>query len=302
MTPRSCLMPGVVLIALGMILGVVPSLQAQNLPSSLLWRVTKGQGAPSHLFGTIHVPDTSVFRQRDTALTLLASSTTFAAELDMDSAESMVDPSQLFLAQGTLYDLLDSASVREICSAITSTMPMLSPLCARLKPGAASVILTMANVKATTSTVMDRFLWDRAGELGIRRVGLESYREQKELLDGITADMLLEQVRDRGRDDSLMRELVAAYVREDLASLAAMGADTSLHAFDDMMDELNGDRNVTMTERMEPLLRSGRAFIAVGALHLTGDRSIIELLRARGYTVEPVMGGVRSMWIPSATR
>jgi uncharacterized protein YbaP (TraB family) len=114
--------------------------------------------------------------------------------------------------------------------------------------------------------------------------------------------MLLEQVRDRERDDSLMRELVDAYAREDLTALAAMAADTSLHSFDDMMDQLNGDRNVTMTERMEPLLRSGRAFIAVGALHLTGDRSIITLLRARGYTVEPVMGGTRSMWIPSATR
>ena len=35
------------------------------------------------------------------------------------------------------------------------------------------------------------------------------------------------------------------------------------------------------------LLEKGNAFIAVGALHLPGERGLIELLREQGYTVSP---------------
>ena len=47
-------------------------------------------------------------------------------------------------------------------------------------------------------------------------------------------------------------------------------------------------RNATMAERMEPLLKDGGAFIAVGALHLSGKEGLIERLRAEGYTVTKV--------------
>ncbi len=44
-------------------------------------------------------------------------------------------------------------------------------------------------------------------------------------------------------------------------------------------------RNATMAERAAPLLDEGGAFIAVGALHLTGQDGLIERIRAMGYTV-----------------
>jgi uncharacterized protein YbaP (TraB family) len=44
-------------------------------------------------------------------------------------------------------------------------------------------------------------------------------------------------------------------------------------------------RNRTMAERALPFLEKGKAFIAVGALHLPGEAGIVELLRKDGYTV-----------------
>ncbi|MBK9183707.1 MAG: TraB/GumN family protein [Ignavibacteria bacterium] len=37
--------------------------------------------------------------------------------------------------------------------------------------------------------------------------------------------------------------------------------------------------------------------MAIGALHLTGEKSILLLLEKEGYRVEPVLGGKRSQWL-----
>jgi len=43
-----------------------------------------------------------------------------------------------------------------------------------------------------------------------------------------------------------------------------------------------------MVERMQPLLTAGDSFIAIGALHLPGERGVLRLLAQRGYTVEAI--------------
>ena len=48
------------------------------------------------------------------------------------------------------------------------------------------------------------------------------------------------------------------------------------------------NRNRRMLERIQPRLREGNAFIAVGALHLPGKDGLLTLLRNKGYRVSPV--------------
>ena len=47
-------------------------------------------------------------------------------------------------------------------------------------------------------------------------------------------------------------------------------------------------RNRTMAAHAGPILDRGNAFIAVGALHLPGEKGLIELFRKDGYTVTAV--------------
>jgi uncharacterized protein YbaP (TraB family) len=54
------------------------------------------------------------------------------------------------------------------------------------------------------------------------------------------------------------------------------------------MRKLLQDRNAIMAERAAPLMASGGAFIAVGALHLAGKTGLIERFRAMGYRVTKV--------------
>ncbi len=54
-----------------------------------------------------------------------------------------------------------------------------------------------------------------------------------------------------------------------------------------MNEELIAKRNANMIERTLPLIEKGGLFIAVGSLHLPGEKGLVERLRARGYKVTP---------------
>jgi uncharacterized protein YbaP (TraB family) len=62
--------------------------------------------------------------------------------------------------------------------------------------------------------------------------------------------------------------------------LTAGYSKAELDTFD---EEMVYSRNADWIPKLEPLLTTGGAFIAVGAGHLQGPRSVIALLAARGY-------------------
>ena len=66
-------------------------------------------------------------------------------------------------------------------------------------------------------------------------------------------------------------------------------------AQDEFMRVLLVDRNAVMAERAAPLIASGGAFIAVGALHLTGKDGLIERFRVDGYAVSCGRAPLRSL-------
>ena len=54
------------------------------------------------------------------------------------------------------------------------------------------------------------------------------------------------------------------------------------------MDRMSYDRNRKWMEKITMTLPVQRVLVAVGAAHLVGKDGLINLLRERGYTVEPV--------------
>lgn len=54
------------------------------------------------------------------------------------------------------------------------------------------------------------------------------------------------------------------------------------------VERVVNERNTRMAERMQPRLKEGGTFIAVGALHLFGDRGVLSLLERRGWRVTRV--------------
>lgn len=262
---------------------------------SLFWRITASSGVVSHIFGTIHLADTTVFHQRDTVLSVLDASTTFAAELNLDSVFLQMKPQILMLRSGTLYDIYDSSDVQLLCAELEKMNPLFGRACPRMKPGAIMMIASMSAIERTAPSSIDEFLWARAKKSQLMRRGLETFAEQIALIDSMPPSMVVQQIKHL---DSAMIESVKLrdhYAKEELDSLTPTHDDDVYTP--ELMATLNDRRNERMVDRMVPLLETGKAFIAIGALHLAGPTSVIALLRQRGYRVEPVIGGRRVDWL-----
>ena len=136
----------------------------------------------------------------------------------------------------------------------------------------------------------------RARKLAI--VGLELPDEQVAAFDAIAPASQVALVRYLlAHRDALEGEheaVVEAWLARDLAALAALEAlqrrrhpDVAPHLAE-LARHLVENRSAQMAHRLFLPLRRGRVFVAVGALHLYGSRSLLALLREQGYRVQRV--------------
>ena len=83
--------------------------------------------------------------------------------------------------------------------------------------------------------------------------------------------------------------MVKLYLARNVAGIHALstelssGIDPALEAL--WYDRLIDRRNFKMAKRAEAHLLQGKAFIAVGALHLPGEKGVLHLLEQRGFKV-----------------
>ena len=93
---------------------------------------------------------------------------------------------------------------------------------------------------------------------------------------------------------AILEELVQAYLQRDLGLMWRVGESEvaqrpELKPLKAVFDQrLLFDRNSRMAERMQPQLKSGQAFVAVGALHLYGEQGLLSLLARDGYRVSRI--------------
>jgi uncharacterized protein YbaP (TraB family) len=92
-------------------------------------------------------------------------------------------------------------------------------------------------------------------------------------------------------------DMLSAYVAGDETQILAITArehdDYKKHGhtdaeWDQQMEDLLYGRNASWIEPIEKLHTTGGGFVAVGAAHLVGTRSVLELLAAKGYAVQRV--------------
>ncbi len=170
-----------------------------------------------------------------------------------------------------------------------------------LKPWFLAVLSALPRCEAEREALnlpeVDQFLAQTAKDLGVKVVGLETPEEQLDAIatmrPEVAAALLTVAARDPGMNDDLYATLLRLYREgwpaEILPISDALGglSEAERSAQDEFMRVLLVDRNAVMAERAAPLLASGGAFIAVGALHLSGRDGLIERFRAMGYRVEP---------------
>jgi len=141
----------------------------------------------------------------------------------------------------------------------------------------------------------DIYLASIAQLLGKQTSGLESIDEQIQVFKGMSEDEQRAYLEDAvsslesGRLGTVLQASVDAWSSGGAAAIGAAlqkERDDESIALRETMRRLLDDRNVRMAERIDSIARSGpSAFVAVGAAHLVGRGSVVELLRKKGLSL-----------------
>jgi uncharacterized protein len=276
--------------------------------TGLFWRIERAGVAPSWLLGTMHVADPQITDLRSPVAAAFA-----AADAVVLESVDVVDPARkrelaermmsiARLPEGETFDAAFTPEEREALAAMTAAHGVPYFMARRMKPWFMSVLLSMPPCVGAASLrgepVLDEKLFVDAVAAGKDVRGLETIEEQFEAVANlettIDATALLEILKlgPQGVEDwyatlvDLYREEMVTLLIPLLDRLPEFAAMAS--AMEDAEAHLVVLRNRRMHERLLPMLEGGGVFVAVGALHLSGETGLIELLRASGYLVTRV--------------
>ena len=163
------------------------------------------------------------------------------------------------------------------------------------------VALMLGNVSDgsgySSTAGVDQQLFARAGLDAKERLGLETVDDQVEALDGLPLKDQLAFLRDAlddGEDGIGLATLVAAWRAGDADALAAL-VTSGIGGTPGLRRRVLTDRNARWIPQIEALLDRTSAdgtpedvLVVVGAGHLVGPGSVVEMLEARGLTVTRV--------------
>lgn len=258
------------------------------LPRPFLWSAEK-EGATTYLLGTMHVGVDPEARLPRLVWERLDAASSFAVETDV------TDPAIGRMGRrtgGTLHEELGPAYWKRLELAIT-------PELAQALDGKSAMIpATMLALRGLPPTQpMDSILLARARNRGKQIVFLEPAATQVALLEKhLNVKALRLMLDELDKVELQSRQLLAAYIAGDEAGFGAITdeqrADALAHGYtaaeyDESMEDLLYRRNAAWIAPIEAM-HTGGAFIAVGAMHLLGPRSVLELLRGEGFRIARV--------------
>lgn len=260
----------------------------------LLWLVESDGAEPSYLFGTIHTEEPEVLALVDEIADELKSSRIFVMELEPrpDTVEEL--SLKMHFSDGRNLRRVVGDTLYESAVEAMATYNVPQGLVIKMKPWA--VVLTLSVPPPRTGLFLDMALYMMALRNEIPVFGLETVDEQLEFFDTLSEDLqidlLEETLTTREELDKSFHELLAAYLDRDLAEMERLNdkylAESKPEIAELFRARLLDTRNLRMLDRAMPALKDGRAFIAVGALHLPGKTGLIQGLRERGYRVTPI--------------
>lgn len=256
----------------------------------LLWRVSRDGQPDSYLFGTIHISDPAVMAFDPSIQQAFEASKQFVLEVVLDPEAVQEMQMSMFYHEG---ETLSAQTGAELFDAVRSLAPahgIPDELLDYMRPWA--IYMTLS-VPPGGGMPMDLALMLEAERSGMPVFGLESVAEQTSVLGDLSMSEQLELLKQTVcHYDQLQKEtgaMVGMYVERDLAGLLTESMRyTMANARTDerVFESLIWRRNRTMFQRLKPLLEQGSSFVAVGALHLPGERGLLALLARDGYRVE----------------
>ena len=260
--------------------------------SSLLWKVSgNGLEKPSYVYGTIHLICEADFSLRPAVKEAFEETEVTMLELDLDDPNMAVEAQKHALnptgenfskyLEENEKKALNDFFTKEYGADLTQ-LGMMRPI------GLVSLIITKMMTCGTKSYEAEFVKMSK--EAGKEVLGLETIGFQMGVLDGIDtetqAEWLAGMILDKDKQSDDFSKMTSAYQANDLEALYKVVSEAP--EMEKFKKPMLDDRNADWIAKMETQMKKQSTFFGVGAAHLPSDTGVIELLKAKGYKVEPV--------------
>jgi len=275
--------------------------------NAILWKIEKPNLQPSYLFGTMHVTDPRVTTLSPNTKSALAGSNLIALELADLSAPKIgiaiqKSPGMLFYTDGSRLDKKLSKADFSIAQKTLKASGIPADTALVVKPWFAYVLLALPPCETKRAASGLKFLDAKLAKLGAARnipvIGLETPIQQLRALaslsDAHQLELLKTSLRLLDRREDMFETLIQLYLSRRLAeTMPLSNALSKIHGLKTtgtaaFINSMVVKRNYGMRDKSLPLLNKGGAFIAVGALHLSGKTGLVALFRRAGYKVSAI--------------
>lgn len=280
--------------------------QAAETPNGkgIFWRIERAGTEPSYLLGTMHVTDPRVVSTPEEAWGPFDNADTVALELEslelMDIGRALFSyPELTMFTDGTSVKTLLTAEEVNRLEVVLKGLGIPLFAVAKMKPWMLLMHISVPACEKKRAEAglapLDLALIRAAHDQDKTVIGLETALEQLESMNAVDSAPLLrtvlQQMEAGDKMDDMFATMTDLYIDGDMGmfiplSYHVLGTTAARDpGYDDFMKKVVTDRNIRMAERAAPLLETGNAFIAVGALHLIGEKGLVELFRKQGYAV-----------------
>ena len=268
----------------------------ERFTRGVLWRIAKDNVPPSYVFGTIHVAHPRLAELPAPVQQAFAESNSMMVEYFADTyGKERFLEAAMYLDARTLEQTIgrqDFEQVLEFLAPIGLSREFVN----KIKPW--GVLINLRNPSGAGGVSLDARLFELARHRKLPLDMMETVEEQVFTFDEFPVDSQIALLRHslvhHGELLRLSERTVEAYLARDLAALWKLREDYSrrhpeIAAHNAVfLKRVIFDRSVVMAFRMQRGLRRGRAFIALGALHLHGEKGVLALLEEDGYRAERV--------------
>ncbi len=270
-----------------------------------LWKIEKAGAKPSWLFGTMHISDPRVVTLTPEAKAAYDGADTVVIEttevLDKNKAATalLARPDlMMFTDATTITSLVDPKDLPALEKSLAERGMPLAAI-NKMKPWMISGVLAVPACETKRiqggAQLLDIKLGTEAQAAGKKIGGLETIIEQFDAMASLPMkshiDGLVEAASLGDLSDDVLETMVDLYTKGQIAKIMPLIKDVAPESASnkgnsaDFEEVMINTRNATMAKRAVAFLDKGNVFIAVGALHLPGEKGLVKMLNDAGYTV-----------------
>ncbi|MCC6372340.1 MAG: TraB/GumN family protein [Bacteroidia bacterium] len=279
------------LLYLILILPLIGISQTSKKYPTLLWKISgKNLKKPSYLYGTMHVSNRVAYYLSEQFFDALKSVDVVGLETNPGEwLENMEKTGELSELNQTRNMALGQDFYRTAFNARFPDKKMLQGILS-YDPDIIDGLLYRQNRSRENfeeSTYIDLFIFQSASKLNKQLISLEDFSQSeiKARLSALPDDKEESNQNNYSNFYSFPQKIEDAYREGNLDLLDSL---SKLSSSKNTQRYLINDRNVFFVNTIDSVLKTKTLFSGVGAAHLPGDEGVIELLRKKGYTVEPV--------------